>query len=238
MTLEKITKQALLKLVQGQAFEDDKAMKEYLVPELRKLLLLSDPDRVSEDTVEAEEKTYQALHILDKTTVHDVLIAVIFSTKDLPDEVVDDFEMHWKEEGAQYGVMLTPNNCRIFDIQNENEDKKVVETEEIPPLEEVDYEDEKEMGGKKYWYQMMNHKVIVFGFLLFVFLLFGLKATAFVLCRVNGQVLTDITEQGAYFYVPGDRGYDRVETGDTKGERRYCSVEEAMNDGWEHISQK
>lgn len=235
MSLEKITKQALLKLVHGQTFEDDKAMKKHLIHELRILLILTDPDRVTDDEVEAEGGTYNALHILDKESMHDVLIAVIFSTKDFPDNVVDNFESHWVEEGAQYGVMLTPTECRLFDIRNEDLDNKVVEIEAIPPLKEVDYEDEKGLGGRKYWYQLMNHKVIVFGFLLFVLLLFGLKASAAVLCRINGQVKTDVTQKGAFYYLPGDQGYDRVVTGDVKGERRYCSESEAVKIGWQHV---
>lgn len=238
MTLEKITKEAILKLVQGQTFEDDAAMKKHLIPELRKLLILTDSDRVTDDEVDADGKTYLSLHVLDKESMHDVLIAVIFSSKDFPADVADDFERHWKEEGAQYGVMLTPNECRLFEVQDEGVDKKVVETDSIPPLTEVDYEDEKELGGRKYWYQLMNHKVIVFGFLLFVFLLVGLKTTAALLCRVNGQVKTDVTADGAFYYLPGDQGYDRVETGDTKGERLYCDEVEAVADGWVHISQK
>lgn len=234
MTLEKITKQALLKLVQGQTFEDDKAMKEFLIPELRKLFVLTDPDRIADDSLEAEGNDYLALHILDKETMHDVLIAIIFSTADFPAEIPAEFGNHWNDEGAKYGVVLSPNACRIFDIQGE----EVVEVEEVPPLTVVDYEDEKELGGKKYWYWAMNNKVIVIGFLIFVFLLFGLKTAALLLCRVNGQVLTNITEEGAFYYMPGDKGYDPAMTGDARHERRYCSEYEAVNDGWVHISQE
>lgn len=238
MTLEKITKEAILKLVQGQTFEDDAAMKEHLIPELRKLLILTDSDRVTTEEVEAEGKTFQALHVMDKETMHDILIAIVMSSTGFPADATDDFERHWRDEGAKFGVMLTPTECRLFEVQDEGVDTRVVEVDSIPPLTEVDYEDEKELGGKKFWYQLMNHKVAVFGFLLFVFLLVGLKGGVAILCRVNGQVRTDVTADGAFYYLPGDQGYDRVETGDTKGERLYCEEYEAVEDGWVHVSQK
>ena len=238
MPLDKITKESFLKLVQGQTFEDDKAMKKYLSVELQKLLSLTDPDRVGSDDVEAEGKTYKALHILDKESMHDVLISVIYTTKEFPADVSDEFESHWKEEGAEYGVMLTPATCRFFEVRDEGVGKRVVETEEFPPLEEVDFEDEKELGGKKYWYQLMHHKIALFGFLIFVLFIVSLKGGVAILCRINGQVKTDVTEQGAFYYMPEDQGYDRVVTGDTKGERRYCSEKDAEADGWQHISKK
>lgn len=47
-------------------------------------------------------------------------------------------------------------------------------------------------------------------------------------CRIKGN----ISKNGRIYHVPGSRHYDRTRIDTSKGERWFCSVEEAVRAGW------
>lgn len=47
-------------------------------------------------------------------------------------------------------------------------------------------------------------------------------------CRIKGN----ISKNGRIYHVPGSRHYDRTKIDTSKGERWFCSVEEAVRAGW------
>jgi hypothetical protein len=47
-------------------------------------------------------------------------------------------------------------------------------------------------------------------------------------CRIKGN----ISNNGRIYHVPGSRHYDRTKIDTSRGERWFCSVEEAVRAGW------
>lgn len=60
----------------------------------------------------------------------------------------------------------------------------------------------------------------------------GGPSDAVVVCEVKG-VINDRGQR--VFYVPGDKGYDNITVDPAKGERLFCSDDEALLRGWRHL---
>jgi len=234
---DNLTKEKLLGAIGEKRFDTEKEFKDFLKPKIKDILAIP-KDRIGEEAESAsfDDSRYD-FYVYDKETLREVIIVIgLKIARHAPQLSADDFEKfhsYCMDSKALYGVFMTETECHLFRYKKKEAATDIIEINEIPPLNHIDYENWKKITPEKLINIAWYNKWLILGVGIFLFLMLLVSLIRGVYCSSAGPIKGDINKDGQkIYYVPGDTGYDNITIGDKSGEKRFCSEQAAVNSGW------
>lgn len=229
-----------LKEIIGEArFENPTQFKDFLKPQLLQHLALRNRRLVAEPQI---EKGRYDLQIFDSLTNLETLLLIGLKTaKDTPQltaKDIEDFQNDCRALLAPYGALITETEVHFYEFKYEFKKgilirDKAFEIEGIRPLNHIDAEIGRVLDKKKIKNLLISRKKIVIAVILVLILLTASNLAQNSICKSSGAVKGEIKSTGEkVYFLPTSPGYNGRNTGDVKGERRFCTEAEAEDAGF------
>jgi hypothetical protein len=234
---DNLTKGKLLKIIGDKRFDTEKDFKDFIKPKIKDILAIP-KDRLGEEAESGSfDDSRSDIYVYDKETLHDNLIIIgLKAVRHSPQFSTDDFEKfhsYCMDSKALYSVLMSETECYLFRYKKKETTIDIMEVNEIPPLNHIDYEYWKQLTPEKIINMAWYNKWLVFGVGLFLVLSILIGLIHGIYCSVSGPIKGNISKDGQKtYYVPGSSGYNNIVIGDQPGEQRFCSEQAAINGGW------
>lgn len=237
MIEDKLTKQELLKMVGGNRFETEAAFKDFIKPKIREALAISPERLAEEDAATASDDKRYDLYVRDKETGIETLVLIGLKTVKTVNALTEaDFEIfhrYCQDTKARYSALMTEQECHLYHYKKGEAGLDIIEINEFPPLNHIDYEFERELTPEKVKDILISHKWTVVTVLIFLLFFMAMSLARITICANSGAIKGNINEDGQkIYYMPNAKGYDKIVIGDVTGERRFCDEQKAISNGW------
>ena len=237
MTEDNLTKEKLLKHIGKNRFEDEEKFKDFLKPKIKEILAIP-YDRLGEESasLSSDDIRYD-IYVYDKETLRDTLILIGLKTINkypkLTSEDIEKFHSFCLDSNALYGALITEAECLFFEYKKTESGTDINNVDQIPPLNHIDYEYEKDITPEKLMHMAQNKKWFLIAIGLLIFLLIFINISRAFFCASSGPIKADVTKDGQkIYYLPDSPGYKNITIGDQPGERHFCNEQDAVDKGW------
>ena len=236
MTDDKITKEELFKYIGKNRFDTEQEFKDFIKPKIKDILAIP-KDRIGEEPGDtASDDNRFDIYIYDKETLSEILILIGLKVSrkypQLTGDDIEKFNSFCMDKKVMYSALLNEAECHFFRYRKTEASVDIVEIDEIPPLNHIDYESEKEISPKKVIDFLKSRKIFIATVIVVLLVILLLKMTAGVFCASGGSIKGDIKDGKKIYYLPDASGYAGIEIGDQKGERRFCTEQDAIDNGF------
>lgn len=229
----------LNEIIGSARFENPTNFKDFLKPHLLQHLALKARRVIA--TPKNEKGRYD-LQIFDSLTNRETLLMIglktVNNTPQLTAEDISVFQEDCKAVQALFGCLMTETEAHFYEFKYEIKKGLVIKTDvteipEIRPLNHIDAEFERVWNWQKVQDLLLSRKKTAIAVLLIIILLIASNLAQNSICKESGAVKGEVNSQGAkIYYTPETPGYKGRTTGDQPGERRFCSADDAEDDGF------
>ena len=237
---DKITKKQLFKYIGKNRFDTEDEFKDFIKPRIKEMLAIP-KDRLGEESASsASDDNRYDIYVYDKETNRETLILIgLKVNRKYPKFIGDDiekFNSFCMDKKVLYSVLLSETECRMFKYEKKDAAVDVIEIEETPPLNHIDYEFSKVMNTEKLKDLALSKKPFLIAAISIIFFILLINIVSSVICSSSGPIKGNINKEGQKnYYLPDSPGYKNIIIGDQPGERRFCSENNAVSKGWKKV---